>query len=249
MSNESSAWRRMLVLAAALALGLLTARLGIWQLDRAAQKTALQEAIQTQAAAPELPPAALPATAADAEVLRWRRIVLRGHWLSEHTIYLDNRQMNGRPGFFVLTPLQLPTGESVVVQRGWLPRNAGDRTRMAPYTTDAGDVEIHGRMAPWPSRLTSLGEDSAGPIRQNLDFADYSASIPRGLRPLSIVELPRPGRADDGLQRDWPMPAVDVAKHYGYAAQWFAMCALTAGLYVWFQLIRPRRARRSAHLA
>ena len=36
-------------------------------------------------------------------------------------------------------------------------------------------------------------------------------------------------------------PAADVHKHYGYAFQWFALCALIVGLYVWFQLIRPRR--------
>lgn len=44
----------------------------------------------------------------------------------------------------------------------------------------------------------------------------------------------------DGLQRDWPQPAADVHKHYGYAFQWFALSALTLILYVWFQIIRPR---------
>ena len=36
-------------------------------------------------------------------------------------------------------------------------------------------------------------------------------------------------------------PAAGVDKHHGYAFQWFALCALTAGLYVWFQIIQPRR--------
>jgi surfeit locus 1 family protein len=44
----------------------------------------------------------------------------------------------------------------------------------------------------------------------------------------------------DGLLRNWPQPAVDVGKHYGYAAQWFGFCAIIGGLYAWFQLIRPR---------
>lgn len=229
------------VLLAALAVGLSTARLGVWQLDRAAQKLALQTAIEAQATAPELPPAALPTTPGEAELLRFRRITLRGEWLAEHTVYLDNRQMKGRPGFFVLTPLKLPGGDAVLVQRGWLPRHAADRTRIAPYDTPRGEVAVEGRIAPWPSRLASLGSEASGPIRQNLDLADYAVQTQRALRPLSITELPQPAVAGDGLLRDWPMPAVDVAKHYGYAAQWFALCALTAGLYVWFQLIRPRR--------
>jgi surfeit locus 1 family protein len=32
-----------------------------------------------------------------------------------------------------------------------------------------------------------------------------------------------------------------VHKHYGYAFQWFSLSLLTVGLYVWFQLIQPRR--------
>ena len=47
----------------------------------------------------------------------------------------------------------------------------------------------------------------------------------------------------DGLRRQWPPPAVDTHKHYGYAFQWFALCALILILYVWFQLVRPRLRR------
>jgi len=49
----------------------------------------------------------------------------------------------------------------------------------------------------------------------------------------------------DGLLRHWPAPAFDVHKHYGYAFQWFALAALITGLYVWFQLVRPRLRRRT----
>jgi surfeit locus 1 family protein len=41
------------------------------------------------------------------------------------------------------------------------------------------------------------------------------------------------------------LPAVDVHKHYGYAVQWFSLTALITGLYVWFQLLRPRRRRHA----
>lgn len=240
-SRPPGGGRRSLVLVAALALMALTARLGVWQLDRAAQKEHLQAAIEAQAAASEWPGSALPTTETEAGALHYRRTVLHGVWLPEHTVYLDNRQMQGRPGFFVVTPLRLADGGAVLVQRGWLPRHAADRTRIAPYRTPAGEVTVVGRMAPWPSRLTSLGADAPGAIRQNLDPAEYAAQTGLRLRPLSITELPQPANADDGLLRDWPRPAVDVAKHYGYAAQWFGLCALTAGLYVWFQLLRPRR--------
>ncbi|MES1163417.1 MAG: SURF1 family protein, partial [Rhizobacter sp.] len=63
------------------------------------------------------------------------------------------------------------------------------------------------------------------------------------LAPLSVQASDSPATAGDGLLREWPRPAVDVQKHYGYAFQWFALCALMAGLYVWFQLVRPRLRR------
>jgi surfeit locus 1 family protein len=252
-SPQSERHRAWVVLLGAVLVAGLTARLGVWQLDRATQKRVLEAAIAAQAEAPPLPADALPATAADAERLRHRRIQLRGHWLAAQSVYLDNRQMNGRPGFFVLTPLRLPAGDVVVVQRGWVPRHFTERTRIAPFTTPSGEVTVTGRVAPWPSRLTDLGPEAPGPIRQNLDLAAFAAETRLPLRPLAIIEL---GASDgseqasqqgspDGLMRDWPRPAVDVHKHYGYAAQWFGLSALTTGLYVWFQLIQPWRRRRS----
>ena len=44
-----------------------------------------------------------------------------------------------------------------------------------------------------------------------------------------------------------PLPlghTTDADKNRGYALQWFALAALITGLYVWFQLIRPRLAGR-----
>jgi surfeit locus 1 family protein len=238
--------RAWVVLLGAVLVAALTARLGIWQLDRASQKKALEAEIAAQADAPPLSADGLPATAADAERLRHRRIQLQGHWLADQTVYLDNRQMNGRPGFFVVTPLRLPGGDAVLVQRGWVPRHFTERTQIAPFTTPAGEVVVTGRVAPWPSRLTNLGPEATGPIRQNLDLAAFSAETRLPLRPLAVIELGSPGASPDGLVRDWPRPAVDVHKHYGYAAQWFGLSALTAGLYVWFQLIQPWRRRRAA---
>jgi surfeit locus 1 family protein len=235
--RRGSAW----ILLAAVATMAVTARMGWWQLDRAAQKETLQATMQRQGAAPELPASELaidPAAAPD----QWqRRISLQGRWLPEATVYLENRQMHGRPGFFVVTPLRLPEGDAVLVQRGWIPRDLMDRTHLVPVATPEGEVGVSGRIAPWPSRLTELGADATGPIRQNLDLAAYAAETRLALRPSSVVELPAPGNAGDGLLRDWPLPAVDVHKHYGYAVQWFLLCALTAGLYVWFQILRPRR--------
>lgn len=246
MVNESPLLRG-LILVAALLMAALTARLGLWQLDRADQKRAILQAEQAQSQAPLLAAAELAATPEAVLLQRHRRVRLEGRWLPQHTIYLDNRQMGGRPGFFVLTPLQLNDGRRVLVQRGWLPRDQLDRTRLPPYTTETGGIQVFGRVVDWPSRLAQLGPDVPGPIRQNLDREAYAAEVGAPLAPLSIQQLPGPGEAlsAGGLLRDWPQPVADVAKHQGYATQWFVFCAMIAGLYVWFQLLLPwRRSRR-----
>ncbi len=232
--------RGFIVLLAALAGALGTARLGVWQLDRAAQKTELHEALQARAAMPALDAAQLAHSARVAAEQQHRRVMLEGRWLGERSIYLDNRQMNGRSGFYLVTPLQIGVDDVVLVQRGWLPRDSQARERLAPVQTPSGTVRIEGRIAPDLARLYEFDGAASGVIRQNLDVASYARETGLALRPLAIVQL---GGDADGLQRQWTPAVLDVSKHHGYALQWFALCALITGLYVWFQLIRPRRRR------
>ena len=165
--------------------------------------------------------------------------------MADATVFLDNRQMNARPGFFVVTPLKLAgSGEAVLVQRGWSPRDFTDRARVPAVPTSSGEVEVAGQIAPPPARLYEFAGSASGPIRQNLYLDAFSRELGVPLKPLSVLQDDAPAAAD-GLLRQWPRPAVDVHKHYGYAFQWFALCALMAGLYVWFQLVRPRLQRRA----
>lgn len=251
---RSNATARGLIVAAAALVGVsATARLGCWQLDRAAQKEAQQRSLDSRSALPKLRMADLASTADAAAAQHDRRIDVQGRWLASATVFLENRQMNGRAGFFVVTPLLPADGSTaVLVQRGFTPRDNDDRTRLPTPTASTGEsiVRFTGRIAPPPARLYEFAASPPGLIRQNLDPDAFAREIGRPLRPLSIVQdAPAAAGADaplvpDALQRHWPRPALDVQKHYGYAFQWFALCALTAGLYVRFQIVRPRRWRR-----
>lgn len=233
--------RPLIVLLAAVAGALATARLGLWQLDRAAQKIELHGALLARGALPPLDASTLARSADTAAEQQHRRVVLQGRWLPQHSVYLDNRQMNGQPGFYLLTPLQIESDDVVLVQRGWLPRHMRDRERLAPVDTPDGTVRIEGRIAPNIARLYEFDAAASGTIRQNLDVVAFARETTLSLRPLVVVQL---GAASEGLQRQWTPAEPDVSKHYGYAAQWFALSALLLGLYVWFQLIQPRRRRR-----
>jgi surfeit locus 1 family protein len=215
-------------------------------LRRAAQKVALQTAIESRAQLPALSASDLVAGTEEAKAQHFRAVRLRGRWVPEHSVFLENRQMLGRVGFYVVTPLQLEgSQQAVLVQRGWVPRDLRDRTLIPVIPTEAGLVEIDGHIAPPPARLYEFAAAASGTIRQNLDLGSFKAESGLRLMPWSVQQANSPTTAGDGLLRQWPRPAVDVQKHYGYAFQWFSLSALMAGLYVWFQLVRPRLKRHA----
>jgi surfeit locus 1 family protein len=230
--------KRVLIAMAALIGIAVTLSLGQWQWGRAQQRTALHEAIASRQNMPLLGAAEL-LSAPDPQQLVHRPVLLRGEWLAAQTVFLDNRQMNGVPGFYVVTPLRLEgRQDTVLVQRGWAPRNFTKRELLPEVKTPAGVVEVRGRLAPPPAKLYAFDTEEKGPIRQNLDLARFRAETGLAVLPLSVQQL---GPASDGLLRQWPQPASGAEKNIGYAFQWWALAALIAILYVWFQLVLPRR--------
>jgi surfeit locus 1 family protein len=232
--------RAALTLLATLAGIALAARLGFWQLDRAHQKIALQASLEARSREPVLDASTLARSPLAAEAQHYRRVSLRGRWLVERTVFLDNRQMDGKVGFFVVTPLALVPGSGVVlVQRGWAPRDFVARESLPRIATPEGTVAVEGIVAPPPSRLFEFAGAASGPIRQNLDLASFARETGLDLLPLSVQQQDAPGFRADGLERHWPAPAIDVQKHHGYAFQWFALAVAIAFLYVWHRFIRP----------
>ncbi len=221
----------------------VTFSLGLWQWGRAHEKLALQAQQQARQALPALGQDTLRVTPRSPD-LTHRTVLLRGQWLAAHIVYLDNRQMQGRVGFYVITPLRLSPDFAgapdavVLVQRGWVPRSFTDRQQLPAITTPAGEVTVTGRIAPAPSKLYAFEGADTGPIRQNLDLPAFRAET--GL-PLVEGSVQQTGAPSEGLLRDWPVPASSADKNYGYAFQWWALCGVIFLLYVWFQFIAPRR--------
>ena len=240
--NARTRW--LLLTIAALLACTATVSLGLWQLSRAAQKNSIHESIAQREAATPISESAL-SEANDLTALHYKPAALTGEWLAERTVFLDNRQMHDRVGFYVVTPLRLSSGKVILVYRGWIARNFLDRNALPSLPLKPGIVAVQGRIAPEPGKLYEPGKSAPAAIRQNLDIALFSAET--GL-PILTVVLMQSGDAGDGLLREWPVINTGVEKHYGYAAQWFAIATLIAALYCWFQLLQPylRRTKESA---
>jgi surfeit locus 1 family protein len=228
----------------------VTARLGFWQLSRGDEKLALQTLIQQQTVLPPLEAIAL-VQSEDLTARLHRSVKLTGAWLPQYTLYLDNRQMDGKPGFFVLTPFEfeaktLGVKKTILVQRGWVARNFLDRQQLPQIKTADGEVVLLGRIALPPSKLYDFEGVESGQIRQNVALKELAREFKIDLLNVSLLQLDESSvstnalQINDGLVRRWSLPSATAEKNYGYMVQWWALSALIAILYVWFQLIRPR---------
>jgi surfeit locus 1 family protein len=253
--NVGARWGRVAGFAgtfAVFAVAMLGVRLGVWQLDRAQEKRDLQTRFEERAALPVLGAKTLASTNGDAAAQYHRIAELEGAWDATHTVLLDNRPMDGRAGFYVLTPLLLrDSADAVLVQRGWAPRDVRDPSKLPDFRTPTGSVVVRGRLAPPPSHRIALGHEGAGPIRQNLALSELAQSSGLKLLPVILVQLESSPvssadpSAQDGLLRHWPPASFGIDKHYGYAFQWFALAATLIALYVWNQFFRARKSNNA----
>jgi surfeit locus 1 family protein len=270
-------WFLLLVTALAMAA---TAALGIWQLQRAATKesiavqmenkkklAAIENAMQLSIGVRvssstsingHIAPSGL-AGDTHIQALVHRRVDLRGTWLHQYTVFLDNRFMAGRAGFVVATPLQLADSPYAVwVQRGWVMRDPRERTRLPVLAAPLDQAKVQGTLMAQIPKVYALGTTASAStavvavsaleatrdsrIWQNLPALDFPASVQ--LLPIAVLQTAAElGDAQDGLLRDWAAQDAGIAKHYGYAFQWFALCGLIMVLYAWFQFIAPRRLK------
>ena len=231
-----------------------TSALGFWQMRRAAAKETLQQQIDRASRAPPVTPDAR--ALGQASELVHRHVRFRGRWLPDRAVYLDNRPRAGQAGLYVLMPLRIesPVDADVIVNRGWIPRNAEDRTRISAFRTDAGPVDISGVAIDGEPRLLELTAPASRTLNgiwQNFDPDSYARVS--GRMPLPIV-VRQDGDADgsaaapDGLSRDWPDRGVAlqarIDRHHGYAFQWFALSATLAALLLFqvFRVVRNVRA-------
>ncbi|HEY1044054.1 MAG TPA: SURF1 family protein [Telluria sp.] len=221
---------RLIPFIATVLLVALGIALGQWQDRRALEKTARADLLAAQG---RLAPLALGAPKLKPSEVEYRRVQAKGSWVPEWATYLDNRPHDGQAGLYVLMPLRLSGSRMhVLVARGWIPRNASQRDRIAPYATPTGEVTVTGVAVTGMGNVMQLGEPASikrGAILQNLEPAAFS--LASGL-PVQPFFLQQEGEAADTLVRAWPAPSLGVDKHKGYAFQWYALAVMALLFFI-----------------
>lgn len=219
---------------ALLGTGLFVA-LMLWQLGRADEKRQLQADFDARMKMPEINYKGGGLAIAG---MQYRKVQLGGHFLKKAQVLLDNVVHDGKPGYAVITPFQLDSGEVLLVDRGWVAQGAR-REVLPDIAVDESPVRIMG----WLDHHRSRPVISGGKVSPEnnmrwlyIDITEYEKYS--GLKvPDFVVHLAPDGPY--GYVRAWPRYDANVGMHIGYAIQWGVFALIAAG--TWLALSFRRR--------
>lgn len=160
--------------------------------------------------------------AADAE---WTPVVLEGEYLLDEQLLVRNRPLAGRPGFEVLTPLLLGSGEVFIVNRGWLPTGEAQDSPDVVPAAPSGPVEVLVRLKPGEPTIAGRGAPEGQIATINMpqlaDLVD-GGTVVIGAYGLLDSETPAPAERPTAALR----PAPDEGPHLSYTFQWYLFALL-----------------------
>ena len=200
--------------------------LGFWQLARNNHKQQLVREARAAYAAPA------PDITDAAAVAPGSRAQATGRFDPAHEVLLRNQVNGGKDGNDVLTPLVLPDGTAVIVDRGWV-QTAGARSTPLQTATTTGTVVVAG-IVHTTSRLsaqdavTAPGGQLALP---RVDLTRIAGAVPYKLQPRWIemqAQTPAPAPGSPKLPQP---PPPDQVNHTQYAIEWFSFAAI--GIIGW----------------
>lgn len=222
--------------------------LGRWQWSRAEFKeTMLQEFLQGDESR-EL------GTRSTADWPRYTTVEVNGRWDRERQFLLDNRTRDGRAGYEVLTPLRLPDGRWLIVNRGWIPFD-GYRDRLPDVASALPDTMadaatpalVRGRLDELPS--AGLAGGRAAPKREGEwpkvtsfpQIEELAAALVTPNDPAPRVEariMLLDAEVEGGYLRDWRPFAAGKGpeQNWSYAIQWWSFAVVLLVLYVGLNL-------------
>jgi surfeit locus 1 family protein len=206
--------------------------LSIWQVQRLSWKEGL---IAERVARTTAAPVALPPEGADLTALEFRRVTVTGAFDHAHELYLAARSQNGNVGYWIMTPLKMETGETVLVERGWVPENMkSPETR--PQGQLAGTVTLNGIIR-LPQVKTFFQPDNE-PEKNVWFYIDptqmaSAAGVPaRTDLYLDAEKTDIPGNYPLGGQTRIELPN----DHLQYAITWALLALALAAVYVIYHL-------------
>ncbi len=224
-----------------LALGL---SLGLWQLDRKAEKEALIAAVEARARGPAT---TIPARGAwpglDPDRIDFQKVAVTGRFLNapEQRLYVALTEPNGAlrgPGWFVYMPFELSVGGIVLVNRGFVP----DGLRLPASRPEAarapeGVVRLEG-IVRRPERRGAFAAADQPERHQWFTRDPQAMAAAAGVGAVAPFSLEQTSPNAGGLPQPGEVRLSFPNRHLEYALTWFGLSLTLVG--VWAVFIRRR---------
>lgn len=236
----SSKWLGYLLLAAIFATACVF--LGRWQMDRRAETLAEIKRVVTNYSATPIPFAQARDQFNQMDPAReWTQVELKGTYDPAGSRIVRNRPLNGQPGYEVVVPFRLDTGETVVIDRGWLP--IGNKNPGSPDSVPAppsGEVTAVVRLKPGEPQLQRGAPEGQ---LASIDLPAYAAQLGHPLLTGAYGQLASETPPAADMPVAFPKPSTDEGTHLSYSLQWFAFGVL---MFVGFGYAARQQARNAA---
>lgn len=215
----------------------LCIRLGIWQLDRLAQRRAFNAEFQSARALPALD--LNQEQPADITSMEWRPVNVSGDYDFENQVALRNQYNGDEYGYHLLTPLRFD-GKAVIVDRGWIPAEGNSAPAEWRKYDEPGTAQVSGQLRlgqPKPAfggvadKLPTDG--SRLQVWNNADLERIAAQMPYAVLPVYIQPNNDPSDTEPPIPFQ---PEVEITEgpHFGYALQWFTFATILFVGYPFF---------------
>ena len=229
----------------AIGLAAVAIRLGIWQMDRAELKEAMQRRYYDRLAM-TAEPCANVRHAGDAQEAAFFRVSLAGRFVPGKEYLWDNRTYHGEAGYEVLTPFVCNDGTQLLVDRGWIGTGKG-RDQLPRWETPVTPVNLVGFVfvpasggalfnwftssewpSAWPKRIGRLDLERIAQDQQLGGKYDDSSARQAGGRVANNM-YPYPiivdGPGSGTFAYNFEPASVSPIRNRGYVVQWFAIAA------------------------
>lgn len=168
----------------------------------------------------------------------WRKVELSGSYVADDTLLVRNRAIAGQPGFVQLVPFFLETGETVLVERGWIAADSD----LNPSNTFLPSESVKSLVA--RVRLGETIPNRESPTGQltsiNLPEIEkiFSFVVEKDFYLRMVSESPSESSYPQPLSR----PVLDEGNHLSYAVQWIIFAVM--GFFGLFWAIRQEQEFR-----
>lgn len=219
-------------LALTLTFAIVASFFGLWQWDRREQAVSKIEQVQEFYDRDPVPLILQEFTSEEsAQSSEWLPVTVQGQYVESDQILVRTRPRSGSVGFEVLVPFLTASGDTVIVNRGWVPTGErGDFPDVVPAPPQ-GEVFIVARVRPaepaLPGRSAPEGQLASIDLNALQDLVSYP--ITTELYVELVSESPAPGLVPVGFVK----PVPDEGPHLSYTLQWFVFALMALVAYVW----------------